>query len=71
MTWLATENHSLIKASRSTHGKIVVLAVVVSMTFIAAVSALSVTKPDAGARAHGPAVKAKTTVSVARGDTAR
>jgi|KBSMisStandDraft_5_1062788.scaffolds.fasta_scaffold967032_2 hypothetical protein len=71
MTCLATENHSLIKANRGTHGKIVVLAVAVSMIFVAAVSAFSITKPDAGARAHGPVVKAKTTVSVARGDTAR
>jgi hypothetical protein len=69
MTCLATENHSLIKASRSTHGKVVVLAIAVSMIFVAAVSAFGVTKPDA--RTAGPIVKAKTTVSVARGDTAR
>ena len=65
------ENHSLIKASRSTHGKIVLLAVVVSMIFVAAVSAFSVTKSDTGARAHGPIVKAKTPVSVAQGEAAR
>ena len=69
MTCLATENHSLIKASRSTHGKIVVLGLAVSMIFVAAVSAFSIAKPDAGARAHGPVVKAKTTVSVAQGGT--
>ena len=58
------ENHSLIKASRRTHGKIVLLAVAVSMIFVAAVSAFSVTKPDTGARAHGPIVKAKTTLEI-------
>lgn len=64
------ENHSLIKASRGTHGKIVVLAAAVSMVFVAAVSAFGVTKPDAGARVHGPIVKAKTTVTIARDETA-
>ena len=63
------ENHSLIEANRSTHGKIVVLAVAVSLIFVAAVSAFSVTKPDTGARAHGPVLKAKTTVSVAGRET--
>ena len=63
------ENHSLIKASRRTHGKIVLLAVAVSMIFVAAVSAFGVTKPDTGARAHGPIVKAKTTLSVAGRET--
>jgi hypothetical protein len=69
MTCLATENHSLIKANRGTHGKIVLLAVAVSLVFVAAVSAFSVAKPDA--RTAGPIVKAKTAVNVARGDTAR
>jgi hypothetical protein len=63
------ENHSLIKASRGTHGKIVVLAVAVSMVFVAVVSAFGVVKPDAG-RTAGPIVKAKTTVSIARGEPA-
>ena len=71
MTCLATEDHSLIKAKRSTHGKIVVLALAVSTVFAAAVSAFSVTKPDAGARTHGPVVKAKTTIGVARGEPTR
>ena len=63
------ENHSLIKASRGTHGKIVALAVAVSMVFVAAVSAFGVVKPDAG-RTVGPIVKAKATVTIARGETA-
>jgi hypothetical protein len=63
------ENHSLIKASRGTHGKIVVLAVAVSMVFVAVVAAFGVVKPDAG-RTAGPIVKAKTTVSIARGEPA-
>ena len=69
MTCLATENHSLIKANRGTHGKIVVLAVAVSLVFVAAVSAFSVAKPDA--RTAGPIVKAKTTVSIAQGEPTR
>ena len=64
------ENHSLIKASRGTHGKIAVLAIAVSMIFVAAVSAFAVAKPDAGARTAGPIVKAKSTVTIARRDTA-
>ena len=64
------ENHSLIKASRGTHGKIAVLAIAVSLVFVAFVAAFGAAKIDQGARAHGPIVKAKTTVSVARGETA-
>jgi hypothetical protein len=63
------ENHSLIKASRGTHGKIVVLAVAVSIIFVAVVGAFGVTRPDAGARVHGPIVKAKAPVTIARGET--
>lgn len=65
------ENHSLIKASRGTHGKIVVLALAISWVFFAFVAASVVTTPDASVRVHGPVVKAKTTVSVAGRDAAR
>ena len=65
------ENHSLIKANRTTHGKIALLAVTVSLVFIAVVSSFGATRTDAGGRAHGPVVKAKTTVSVATRDTVR
>ena len=64
------ENHSLIKASRGTHGKIVVLAVAVSMVFVAVVAAFGVAKTDQGARAYGPIVKAKTSVSIAQREAA-
>ena len=64
------ENHSLIKASGRTHGKIALLAVAASMIFVAVVAAFGVTKSDSGARAHGPVVKAKPTVSIASGETA-
>ena len=63
------ENHSLIKASRGTHGKIVVLAVAVSMVFVAFIAASGVTRPE-GARTAGPIVKAKATVTIARRDIA-
>ena len=63
------ENHSLIKASRGTHGKIAVIALAVSMVFVAAVSAFGVIKPDAG-RTAGPIVKAKTTISIAQREAA-
>ena len=65
------ENHSLIRASGSTHGKIALLAVAASMVFVAVVSAFDVTKADGGARANGPIVKATTTINIARRDTAR
>ena len=65
------ENHSVIRASGSTHGKIALLAVAASMVFVAVVSAFRVTKADGGARANGPIVKATTTISIARRDTAR
>jgi len=61
-------NHSLISASGQTHAKIALLAVAVSMVFVAVVSAPGVTKSDTGARAYGPVVKATTTVNVARSD---
>jgi hypothetical protein len=64
------ENHSLIKASRGTHGKIALAAVAVSMVFVAFVAASLVIKPDAGARTAGPIVKAKPTVTIARRDAA-
>ena len=65
------ENHSLITASGSTHGKIALLAVAASMLFVAAVSAFGVAKVDGGARANGPIVKATATINIARRDTAR
>ena len=61
-------NHSLINANGNTHAKIALLAVAVSLVFVAVVSASSVTHSDAGARASGPVVKATTTVSVAKTD---
>jgi hypothetical protein len=64
-------NHSLINASRNTHAKIAVMAVAVSFVFLAVVSASGVTRSDGfGSRAHGPVVKATTTVNVAKGDAA-
>ena len=63
------ENHSLIRASGRTHGKIALLAVAASMVFIAAVAAFGVIKTDGGARAHGPVVKAKPTVTIAKHET--
>ena len=62
-------NHSLISASRNTHAKIGVMAVVVSFVFLAVVSASGVTRTD-GARTHGPVVKATTTIDVAKGGAA-
>ena len=62
-------NHSLISASRSTHAKIALLAVAVSVVFMAVVSANGVTRENTGARAYGPVVKATTTTSVAKGDS--
>ena len=63
-------NHSLITASGNTHAKIALLAVAVSVVFVAVVSASGITKSDGiGARAHGPVVKATTTMSVAKSDS--
>ena len=63
-------NHSLISASRNTHAKIALLAVAVSVVFMAVVSASSITRSDSGARATGPVVKATTMTTVAKGDAA-
>ena len=63
-------NHSLISASRNTHAKIALLAVAVSVVFVAVVSASGITKSDGpGARTYGPVVKATTTMSVAKSDS--
>lgn len=58
-------NHSLIGASGNTHAKIAALAFAVSVAFVTVVAASGVTKPDTGARAYGPVVKATTTTTVA------
>jgi hypothetical protein len=63
-------NHSLISASRNTHAKIALLAVAVSVVFMAVVSASSITRSDSGARATGPVVKATTMMNVAKSDAA-
>jgi hypothetical protein len=67
---LAMNNHSLISASRNTHAKIALLAVAVSVVFMAVVSASSITRQDSGARVHGPVVKATTLTNVAKSDGA-
>ena len=60
------DNHSLINASGNTHAKIALLALTVSLVFMAAVSGFGSTRSDvAGARVYGPVVKATTTMSVA------
>jgi len=59
-------NHSLISASRNTHAKIAALAVVVSMVFMAVISASGITSSDS-AHAYGPLVKATTTTTIAGG----
>ena len=61
-------NHSLTQANGHTHAKIALLAVAASLVFVAVVSAAGVTRSDLGARAHGPIVKATTTVTVAKTD---
>ncbi len=63
-------NHSLISASRNTHAKIALLAVAVSVVFMAVVSASTITRSDSGARVHGPVVKATTLTNVATGGAA-
>jgi hypothetical protein len=61
-----TMNHSLTQANGSTHAKIALLSVAASLVFVAIVSAVGVSHPDApGARAHGPVVKATTTSNFA------
>jgi hypothetical protein len=62
-------NHSLITASGSTHAKIGLVAVAVSVVLMAVVSATGVTKSDA--RTYGPVVKATTTINVAGGAQVR
>jgi hypothetical protein len=59
-------NHSLISANGHTHVKIALLAVAVSMVFMAVVSASTGTRSDAGAHAYGPVVKATTSTSIAK-----
>jgi hypothetical protein len=64
-------NHSLISANGKTHAKITLLAVAVSLVFVAVVAAAGVTRSDgAGARTYGPVVKAPSTVTVATGNGA-
>jgi hypothetical protein len=58
-------NHSLVNASRNTHAKITILALAVSVVFVALVSATGVTKPGAIAQVSGPAIKASTLMNVA------
>lgn len=59
-------NHSLINANGNTHAKIAGLALAVSLVFVAAVSGFGGGNPEvAGARAHGPVVKASTLTTVA------
>jgi hypothetical protein len=59
-------NHSLTSANGKTHAKITLLAVAVSLVFVAIVSAAGVTRTDAlGSRTYGPVVKATTTTTVA------
>jgi hypothetical protein len=59
-------NHSLINATGKTHAKITLLAVAVSLVFVAVVSAAGVTRSDGfGARSYGPVVKATTTTTIA------
>jgi hypothetical protein len=59
-------NHSLTSANGKTHAKITLLALAVSLVFVAVVSAAGVTRSDgAGARAYGPVVKAPSRVTIA------
>ena len=62
-------NHSLISASGNTHAKIALLAVAVSVVFMAVVSASSIARQDSGARSYGPVVKATTLTTVAKSDS--
>jgi hypothetical protein len=58
-------NHSLTSANGKTHAKITLLAVAVSLVFVAIVSA-GVTRTDGlGSRTYGPVVKATTITTVA------
>jgi hypothetical protein len=59
-------NHTLTSANGKTHAKITLLAVAVSLVFVAVVSAAGITRTDGTAsRTYGPVVKATTTMSVA------
>ena len=59
-------NHSLTSASGKTHAKITLLAVAVSLVFVAIVSAAGITRTDGMAsRTYGPIVKATTTTTLA------
>jgi hypothetical protein len=59
-------NHSLTTASGKTHAKITLLAVAVSLVFVAVVAASGVTRTDGMAsRTYGPVVKATTTMTIA------
>ena len=59
-------NHSLTNANGKTHAKITLLAVAVSLVFVAVVSASGVTRTDGmSSRSHGPVVKATTATTVA------
>jgi hypothetical protein len=60
-------NHSLISASRNTHAKIAALGIVVSLVFVAVISASGLARSDGGARHYGPVVKATTSTTVAGG----
>jgi hypothetical protein len=65
-------NHSLINASGKTHAKITLLAVAVSLVFVAIVSAAGITRTDGMAsRATGPVVKATTTTTLATSNAAQ
>ena len=60
-------NHSLTSANGKTHAKITLLAVAVSLVFVAVVSASGVaTRTDGlASRPYGPVVKATTTTTIA------
>ena len=64
-------NHSLISASGNTHAKIAALGIVVSLVFVAVISASGVTRTEIGTRSYGPIVKATTTTTVAGGAVVR
>jgi len=64
-------NHSLISASGNTHMKIAALGLVVSLVFVAVISASGATRTESTARSYGPVVKATATTNVAGGATVR
>jgi hypothetical protein len=62
-------NHTLTSANGSTHAKIAILAVTVSVVFMAAVAGFGGGKADVASATYAPTVvKASTLISVA-GDT--